>query len=102
MPLPPVVQVRVPTPETFMVTSTPATGAWPPSWTVVLTCARQFARTFLALRSRSPTWIVGPVPQAGNRNAPTRICQPTELVTGTHWFTYQNVQSSTGSTVSAV
>ena len=33
----------------------------------------------------------------GNVNDPTRILQPTALVVGMYWLTYQNVQSSAGS-----
>ena len=41
---------------------------------------------------------VGVAPaQVGYLNAPMRNCQPTELVVGTHSFTYQKVQSSVGS-----
>ena len=40
----------------------------------------------------------GPATQLGNLKLPMRSRHPTGLETGTYWLTYQNVQSSTGST----
>src|SRR5512145_1205548 len=40
------------------------------------------------------------VPQLGSRNAPIRVCQPAMLVTAIYSAVAQNVQPSTGSTVS--
>src|SRR5438094_10481235 len=43
-----------------------------------------------------------PPPQVGNLNDAIRVCQLKEPLAGSYWLTYQNVQSSAGSTVISV